>query len=126
MSDKNCIPTASMSGPELYAMRACGYIPLGVVVGVAAMSMGSRGFGRSIRAIFQKGEMSAITQTSSEARLTALARAQEAAAALGGDLVVVGEWDVRDVAEIVEVTCTCTVFKKTGEFVPMPMATATN
>ena len=93
------LPSATMSGPELYALLASGYEPIGVVIGVAAISMGSRGFGRSVRAIFNKGEMTAVSQTSAEARRTALARAEEEGKRLRADLILVSEWSVRDVAE---------------------------
>jgi uncharacterized protein YbjQ (UPF0145 family) len=115
-----------MSGPELYALRAAGYEPIGIVFGVAAISMGSRGFGRSVRAIFTKGEMTAVSQTSAEARRTALARAEKEAQELGADMILVNNFDVRDVAEIVEITCTATALKKAGEFKAMPIATATS
>ncbi len=120
------LPSATMSGPELYALLASGYEPIGVVIGVAAISMGSRGFGRSFRAIFNKGEMTAVSQTSAEARRTALARAEEEGKRLGADLILVSEWNVRDVAEIVEVTCTATAVRKKGEFIHMTIATATS
>ncbi len=120
------VPSASVTGPELYALIASGYQPIGIVIGVAAISMGTRGFGRSIRAIFKKGEMSAISQTSADARRLALDRVNEEAKKLGADLVLVHEWDVRDVAEIVEVTCTANALRKFGEFRQMPIATATN
>jgi uncharacterized protein YbjQ (UPF0145 family) len=128
MSDANFhpVPSASLSGPELYALKSTGYEPIGVVIGVAAISMGSRGFARSIRALFRRGEMTAISQTSAEARRTALARAEQEAKDRGADLVLIHEWDIRDVAEIVEVTCTATALKKCGEFKPMPIATATS
>jgi uncharacterized protein YbjQ (UPF0145 family) len=122
----SAIASANMSGPELYALLAAGYEPIGVVIGVAAISMGSRGFGRSIRAIFNKGEMTAISQTSAEARRTALARAGEEARLLNADMILVSTWDVRDIAEIVEVTCTATALRKKGDFKAMPIATATS
>ncbi len=120
------LPSATMSGPELYALLASGHEPIGVVIGVAAISMGSRGFGRSIRAIFNKGEMTAVSQTSAEARRTALQRAEEEAKKLGADMILVSEWNVRDVAEIVEVTCTATAVRKKGEFKLLPAAIAAN
>ena len=127
MSDiQSPVPSATMSGPELYALMAAGYEPIGVVIGVAAISMGSRGFGRSIRAIFSKGEMTAVSQTSAEARRTALSRAEDEAKRLDADLMLVSDWNVRDVAEIVEVTCTATALRKKGEFRLMPIAAATS
>ena len=123
---KKSIASANMSAPELYAARAAGYEPIAVVIGVAAVSMGSRGFGRSIRAIFVRGEMQAVSQTATEARKKALARAMEDAEALGADLVLVRDWDTRDLAEIVEITCNATALKRVGDFMPMPIANATS
>jgi uncharacterized protein YbjQ (UPF0145 family) len=118
--------SAYMSGPELYAVSAAGYEPIGIVIGVAAISMGSRGFGRSIRAIFNKGEMSAVSSTSTEARHLALQRMGEEGLRMNADLVLLHSWEVRDVAEIVEITCTGTAFRRVGPLTPMPMATATS
>jgi uncharacterized protein YbjQ (UPF0145 family) len=124
-------PTHLLSGqltaPELYALLCSGYEPIGVVMGVAAVSMGTRGFGRSIQALFRKGEMSALSQTSQEARKLALSRAEDEARTLGADLFLVHHWEVRDAAEIVEVTCTATACRKTGkDLLPMQIATATS
>ena len=120
------LPSASMSGPELYALLAAGYEPIGVVIGVSAISMGTRGFGRSIRGIFNKGEMTILSQTSASARRTALTRAEEEGKRIGADMILISEWDVRDVAEIVEVTCTATAVRKKGSFKKMPIAAATS
>lgn len=120
------LPSATMSGPELYALLMAGYMPIGVVIGASAISMGTRGFGRSIRGIFNKGEMTAVSQVSAESRRNALARAEEEAKKLGADMILVSEWNVRDVAEIVEATCTATAVKKIGEPKLMPIATATS
>lgn len=128
MSEQSPKPltSASMSAPELYALLASGYEPISVVIGVSAISMGTRGFGRSIRAIFNKGEMSILSQTSADARRTALIRAEEEGKRVGADMILVSSWDVRDVAEIVEVTCTATAVCKKGTFKKMPFATATS
>lgn len=126
MSSEKHLLSGQLTAPELYALLASGYEPVGVVMGVAAISMGTRGFGRTIQAIFRKGEMSALSQTSQEARQLALSRAEDEARALGADLFLVHHWEVRDAAEIVEVTCTATACKKKGDFQPMPIATATS
>ncbi len=123
---KKTIASANMTAPELYAARAAGYEPIGVVIGVAAISMGARGFGRSIRAIFVKGEMTAVWQTAEQSLETAFERAKDKAVALGADLVLDPNWERRDLAEWVEVTCTATAMRKVGDFMPMPMATATS
>ena len=118
--------SAYMSGPELYAVLAAGYAPISVVVGVSAFSMGTRGFGRSIRAIFVRGEMAAVWQTAAQAIESAHARAIEKGTALGADLVLVSEFLNRDLAELVEVTCYATAFKKVGALTPMPISNATS
>lgn len=126
MSEKKKLIGGQMTPPELYALMSAGYEPIGVVMGVAAISMGTRGFARSIQAIFRKGEMTALAQTSQEARKLALSRAEDDARELGADLILVHHWEVRDAAEIVEVTCTGTACRKVGPMVQMPIATATN
>jgi uncharacterized protein YbjQ (UPF0145 family) len=119
--------SGQLTAPELYALLCSGYEPIGVVMGVAAISMGTRGFGRSIQAIFRKGEMSALSQTSQEARKLALQRTEDEAKALGADLFLVHHWEIRDAAEIVEVTCTATACRKTDKgLLQMPIATATS
>lgn len=120
------VPSANIGAAELYALTAGGYEPVKVVFAVSAQSMGARGFGRTISAIFTKGEMQTMSQTAKIAREVALARVEEQAAALGGDLVLT-TFETRDLGEIVEVTCVGTILKMTGRgFVPMPMATAAN
>lgn len=128
MNDTTTTPfsTASMSAPEMYTLRLAGYEPIGVVIGAAAISMGTRGFGRSIRAIFTKGEMATVSQTSSEARRMALKRAEEEAQKMGADRLLISDWAVRDLAEVVEVTCTGTALRRIGELILMPVATATS
>lgn len=121
------VPSAMMDAAQLFALISAGYEPIGVVIGVAAISMGTRGFGRSIRGLFNRGEMTAVSQTSTESRQMALERAEAHAKQLGADLFLVSHFEVRDVAEIVEVTCMGTALKKSARgFVPMPMATATS
>jgi|GEM_PF-2798847 len=120
------LTSAMMSAAELYAARAAGYIPIGAFVSVVAMSMGARGLGRSIRALFRRGEMTFVSQTAQHAYNLALTRVEEQAKAAGADLVLIHSRDVRDLGEIVEVACNATGLKKDGEFRPMTMATATN
>lgn len=121
------VPSAMMDAAQLYALISAGYEPIGVVIGVAAISMGARGFGRSIRGLFNRGEMTAVSQTSTEARQMAVRRAEEHANELGASLFLVSHLEVRDVAEIVEVTCMGTALKKTERgFTSMPIATATS
>ena len=122
----NRLESAMMSGPELYALRMAGYEPIQVVIGVSALSMGARGFGRSIRGIFYKGEMTQVSGTAQEAQQKALQRAREEAAKLGADFLLINYWDIRDVTEIVEAKCVGTACKKVGEPRFMPIATATN
>lgn len=125
-SQEKPLMSGQLSGPELYALLASGYEPIGVVMGVAAVSMGTKGFGRSLRGIFRQGEMTAVSQTSIEARKLALKRAEDDARELGADLVLVHHWEVRDAAEIVEVTCNATACRKTGTGMKeMQIATAT-
>lgn len=120
------VPSAKMDAAQLYALLMAGYEPIGVVIGVSARSMGARGFGRSIRGIFTKGEMTAVSTTSTEARQEAITRAEAQAKELGADLFIVDHLEVRDVAEIVEVTCMGTALRKVGEPKAMPIATAAN
>lgn len=120
------VPSAMMDAAQLYALLAAGYVPIGVVIGVAAVSMGSRGFGRSIRGLFRKGEMTAVSLTSTEARQLAIRRAEEHAKDLGADLFIISHLEVRDVAEIVEVTCMGTALTKENDFRSMPIAAATS
>ena len=121
-----CANSAQMGGPELYALLASGYQPIGVVIGVAVVSMGTRGFARSLRGILKKGEMLAVSQTSQHARELAMERLEQAAKAKGADLVLVHQVEVRDAAEIVEITYTGTACRKVGEMQKMPITTATN
>ena len=123
---KHSVPSAKMDAAHLYALLAAGYEPLGTVIGVAAMSMGARGFGRSIRGLFNKGEMSMVSVTSTEARRLAIERCEDEAKDLGADLLIIDHLEVRDAAEIVEVSCMGTALKKVRDLVPMPMATATS
>lgn len=125
-SRPHMVPSAMMDASQFYALKMSGYEPLGVVIGVAAISMGSRGFARSIRGLFSRGEMTAIGQTSTEARQIAIQRAEENAKLLGADMFLVSHLEVRDVAEIVEVTCMGTALKKVGPPTEMPIVTATN
>ncbi len=118
--------SAQMSPPELYALRATGYEPIQIVLGVAAISMGTSGLGRSVRNLFEKGHVRSVSETAKQARMDALAQAEEAGKALGADLVLVHHWDVKDVTQVVEVTCIATACRKVGEFSPMPIATATS
>jgi uncharacterized protein YbjQ (UPF0145 family) len=118
--------SAEILGPELYALLAAGYEPIQVVVGVAAISMGTSGFGRSVRNLFQKGHVRSVSETARLARKEALAEAEAEAAELGADLVIVHHWDVKDATQVVEVTCVANALKKTGEFRQMPIATATS
>ncbi len=120
------VPAAMMSGPELYAAMYAGYQPLGVVVGVSATAMGTGGLGRTVRALFYRGEMTAVSSTSYEARRRALQQAEDDAKKLGADLILVHGWEVRDMGAIVEIACNATALKKVGELRAMPMATATN
>lgn len=120
------VPSAFMSGPELYATMSAGYEPIGVVVGVSAYSMGTGGLGRSIRALFRRGEMTVMSSTSYEARRNALRRAEEDAKALGADMLLLNGWETRDMGAIVEIACNATALKKIGELKPMPIATATS
>lgn len=120
------VPSAIMSGPELYAIMMSGYEPIGIVVGVSATAMGSGGFGRSIRALFKRGEMTAVSSTSYEARRRALQQAEDDAKKLGANLVLVHGWEVRDMGAIVEIACNATALKKVGDLKTMPMATATS
>lgn len=120
------VPSAKMDAAQLYALLMAGYEPIGVVIGVSARSMGARGFGRSIRGIFTKGEMTAVSVTSTEARREAIMRAEEQAQQLGAALFIIDHLEVRDVAEIVEVTCMGTALRKVGEPKAMPIATAAN
>ncbi len=121
------VPSGMMSGPELYATLASGYIPVGMVVGVSARSMGTQGFGRSIRSLFKKGEMSAISQTSADARREAIAQAEQAAKELGADLFIISHLEVLNFGAVDEVTCMGTALKKTEKgFCAMPMATASS
>ena len=121
-------PTASaqMSPAELYALRATGYIPLQIVIGVAAISMGASGLGRSFRNLFEKGHVHSVSETAKQARMDAQRQAEEEGARLGADLVLVHHWEVKDATQVVEVTCIATACKKVGEFSPMPIATATS
>jgi uncharacterized protein YbjQ (UPF0145 family) len=105
---------------------AAGYMPIGVVVGVAVYAMGASGFGRSIRALIKRGEMSAVSSTSYDARRAALRRAEEDAKKLDGDLMLVHGWEVRDMGAIVEIACNATVLKKVGEMRTMQIANATS
>lgn len=118
--------SAQMSPAELYALRAAGYEPIQIVLGVAAISMGTSGLGRSVRNLFEKGHVRSVSETAKQARLDALTEAEAAGKALGADLVLVHHWDVKDVTQVVEVTCIATACRKVGEFSPMPIATATS
>lgn len=118
--------SAQMSPAELYALRATGYEPLQVVIGVTAISMGASGFGRSFRNLLEKGHVRSVSETAKEARIGALREAEEEGRRLGADLVLVHHWDVKDATQVVEVTCIATACKKVGEFSPMPIATATS
>ena len=118
--------SAQMTPAELYALRAAGYEPLQIVVGVAAISMGTSGLGRSVRNLFQKGNVRSVSETARQARLDALREAEAEGHKLGADLTLVHHWEVKDVTQVVEVTCIATACKKVGEFMPMPIATATS
>ncbi len=120
------VASAFMSGPELYATMFAGYKPIGVVVGVSAYAMGAAGLGRGVRALFRRGEMTTVSSTSYEARRSALKQAEEDAAKLGADLILVHGWETRDMSAIVEIAVNATALKKDGEFKPMPIATATS
>ncbi len=118
--------SAELTGPELYALLAAGYEPLQVVVGVAAISMGTSGLGRSIRNLFEKGHVRSVSETARLARKEALAEVEAEAKALGADLVLVQEWILKDATQVVEVTCVANALKRTGDFRQMPIATATS
>jgi uncharacterized protein YbjQ (UPF0145 family) len=118
--------SAQMTPAELYALRAAGYEPLQIVVGVAAISMGTSGLGRSVRNLFEKGHVRSVSETAKQARIDALREAEAAGKELGAHLVLVHHWEVKDVTQVVEVTCIATACKKVGDFTPMPIATSTN
>ena len=118
--------SAQMSPAELYALRATGYEPLQVVVGVAAISMGASGLGRSFRNLFEKGHVRSVSETAKQARIDAQRQAEEEGNRLGADLVLIHHWEVKDATQVVEVTCIATACKRVGEFSPMPIATATS
>lgn len=120
------LASAQLSAPELYSLLAAGYEPVGLAMGVAAVSMGTRGFFRSIKSSLQAGEVSAISDASLKARKLALGRAEKEAQELGADLFLTHHWEVRDMTEIVEVTCVGNAVKKVGDFKPMPIANATS
>lgn len=120
------VPSGFLSGPELYATMAAGYMPIGVVVGVAVYAMGTSGLGRSLRALIKRGEMTAVSSTSYDARRAALRRAEEDAQKLGADLMLLHGWEVRDMGAIVEIACNATALKKVGDMKPMQIANATS
>ena len=76
--------------------------------------------------ITRGGEMSMVSVTSTEARRLAIERCEDEAKDLGADLLIIDHLEVRDAAEIVEVSCMGTALKKVRDLVPMPMATATS
>ena len=118
--------SAQLSAPELYTLLMSGHSPIGVAMGVAAVSMGTKGFFRSIRSSLQAGEVSALSNASLHARKLALERAEQEAKKLGADLFLVHHWEVRDMTEIVEVTCVGNAVKRVGDIKPMPVANATS
>jgi uncharacterized protein YbjQ (UPF0145 family) len=123
---QDTIPISCMNGPEFYALLHTGYMPIGVAFGVAAQSMGARGFARTLRAFFHRGEMTALAQTEAEARLQALNRLGANGKEMGGDLILIIATNVRDLGQIIEITYTGNVLKKVGELKSMPIVAATN
>lgn len=112
--DLAIMPSSStMPANELYLMQQMGYTPLQVVYGNVVYSMGMGGVLRSLRGALTRGELPQFTRMNNDARVIARDRMLKAATSLGAAMVAGVTIDVKELADLLEVTATGTAFKKT-------------
>lgn len=113
--DLNSMPSSTLlPANELFLMRQMGLVPIQVVYGNFVYSMGLGGVFRSLRGALNRGELPAFTQMNNDARVIARDRMLEAAKQLGADTVVIAGVEVKELADLLEVTCTGTAFRRAG------------
>jgi uncharacterized protein YbjQ (UPF0145 family) len=93
-------------------MRQMGYEPIQVVYGNFVYSMGLGGVFRSVRGAFSRGELPAFTRMNNDARVIARDRMLMSANVLGAHTVCGVEIEVKELADLLEVTCTGTAFRR--------------
>ena len=110
--DASKIRSTTLTPHELYLLEKTGYEPIRVVFGIVVYSMGTRGFFRTVRGLFVRGEMVDFSRLNADARRLALVRAHKAAELVGADAVFGVHIDVRELADFLEVVCTGTAVKR--------------
>ncbi len=114
IAEASAIPvaTSTQTPHELYLLHKLGYEPVRVVFGNVVYSMGAKGFFRSLRGLFIRGEMTDFSRLNTDARQLAHVRVQKEAEKIGCSAVFGIRIDVRELADFLEVICTGTAVKK--------------
>jgi uncharacterized protein YbjQ (UPF0145 family) len=107
--------TSDLTGEELWAMTALGYVPVKLLISASIYSLGVVGGFKSALKSFTKGEISDLTTLIHDAREVAIDRLKSEADALGSDEVVGVKTYIAELgSHLVEFLAIGTAVKKSG------------